>query len=168
MDQKTPLELVEQFSRCVNYPRTSEGIVAFAEELQNASEYSGVPMEDIVAKCREVADRAPEYADMLGIAREIKEDRQRKEEASTDKRKEWEREFGQPSKFDVDWSPGEVHKAAREREKLLNKRLREYLGISPYHPTPSRRDLQSVSLHDRFKAMKELGYELTMEQAKYL
>lgn len=163
------LELVAHFSRCKNYPRETEGVNLLAEELVQASGFTGIEMSAIVAKCREVASICPEYSDMLNIAREIKEDRRRvaDDEAYRKNRAQWEKQFGPPSKVSVDWDLASAAKAL-DRLKEIDHQVARHLGVSSLNPNPSRCDLQNVSLHDKFKAMQDLGYPLTPEQHKYL
>lgn len=164
---KLSSELIIAFERCVNYPRDEEGVILFAQELRRASDQTGVAMASIVTKCREVSDRAPEFADMVNIAREISADEERKRDAFAEQQRQWREQYGKPEKFQCDWSLvgcHEVHKARR----LMNQRIAAHLGINSVNPNPNRRDLQRVSWHDYFTAKKELGYPLEPAQEKYL
>jgi len=159
-ETKTPVELIAQFSRCINFPRDTEGIQIFAQELKQAAEATKVPMESIVSKCREVADRAPEYRDMLAIGQEIADEEQRKQAAARDQRKEWERQYGKPQKFDVEWTLADGAKA-HESRRQMNKAIWERLG-------KPKDGLVHVSWHAYFTVMAELGYPMTGAQKQYL
>jgi len=76
--KKTPTQLLAIFSRCINFPRDKEGVTEFAAELTKASRESGTSMEEIVQRCRESSDRAPEYLHMLVAGRDIADERRRK------------------------------------------------------------------------------------------
>ena len=164
-EPKTPEELIAVFSRCKNFPRDFATIQIFAQELKRASMSAGVPMEAIVLKCREVADFAPEYADMVKIGRELAADQARKDEASRNQRREWEREYGPPQKIEVDWT--DTIKTSREADRLMWARIKARLADA-FKGGNKQFDFSKVTWGQVYKAKRELGYTLTPYEEKWI
>lgn len=60
------------FQRCRLYPRDDEGVIALAEGLLYASDRTGIPMERIVAECKDISSFCPTDADLLRVAFDVK------------------------------------------------------------------------------------------------
>jgi hypothetical protein len=165
-EPKLPVELVANFSRCINYPRDKAGIQIFAQELSRASSVTGVPMESIVLKCREVADVAPEYADMVQIGREIAADQSRKDEASRSQRREWESQYGKPEPFKADWTMEDVKKS-REQDRLMWARIKTRLA-DRFKGGNKQFDFSKATWGQVYRAKRELGYPLTPYEEKWI
>jgi hypothetical protein len=163
-ESKTPVELVAAFSRCVNFPRDLETIQIFAQELKSAANATGVSMEKIVAKCREVSDRAPEYSDMVNVGREIADDQTREQrirEASKSQRAEWEKQYGPPQKMEVDWDLA----AIKERDRIMWAKIRGHLS-GHCKDSAQRFDFSKASWAEVYRAKRELGYALNPFEEK--
>ena len=105
-EPKHPRELIEVFSRCPNYPKGEDALALFAQGLAHASEVTGIPMPEIVQRCKATSSYCPTDYDLLNIAHELKADRDRAAAPAleAEKRKQWEAECGPPEPFNFTWA----------------------------------------------------------------
>ncbi len=149
LDLVAALDLVAKLSRTRNYPLTEQGVTGFAESLMRAAEMFGVDGAAIVQKCADTSEFCPTDADLLNIARDLKEERERKERAATPSQEaEWRKQYGPPQDFAV----VPVRKSERRDDELWRKLRKKY-------PNAGRKgkkdwpDLLTLS-----KDARELGY----------
>jgi len=77
-DDLTPEDLCRQaFMRCSNWPSDPLGQIGLAQGLKIASDRSGISQADIVTRCRETSPFCPTDADLLRVAAEMKQERER-------------------------------------------------------------------------------------------
>ncbi len=74
-DERTPLDMIECFSRCANFPRTVEGMQFLAQGLVKASRQTGVAMQTIVDACAAQSQYCPTDHDLMTVAAEIRAER---------------------------------------------------------------------------------------------
>lgn len=172
-DVRTPEELVRVFERSVNYPRDAEGIILLAQGLARAAARYGVEMQAIIRRCADLSERCPTDAYLMDAARLIHEEQER---AAADRRHnqhdEWREQYGAPKPLPLgpvkvnypghwahgmDWQVA-VDKAHADRAKIVDKLCAHF----------KVKDLSRISLHDKYTAMRSMGYPLTPEQKKYL
>lgn len=164
----SPLDLIERFSRCQNYPRTVEGIQFLAQGLVHAQQTTGIEMEVIVGHCATISQYCPTDHELLNVARSIRDERLREAESRRDQTAEWERQYGPAKPYDWRSEAASIMPAAREywrkdkqRIELMRKKAREG-GFN----------LRKLSYPQWFalqvKCQREVGLPVTSEQEKEL
>ncbi len=101
-EEITSQELVARFSRCERYPEDKQGINFLADGLERASESAGVSMLEIVEACAAISRFCPTDAELLTVARNIRDEHRREEESKRDQKAEWEKQYGKPEPFRFD------------------------------------------------------------------
>lgn len=127
--ETTPFDLIATFQRCSNYPREQLGVIALAQGLVRASETTGIGMDAIVERCAAASSFCPTDADLLTVAREIRDRYQQQAEASRNVVREWERDYGPAQSFDWRAVDRKRVEAAWERDRQLNAGIRKHLGL---------------------------------------
>jgi len=115
-DQENPEEMVRRaFSRCSNFPDDKFGVLGLAQGLKRASSRTGVPMERIVAECADTSVYCPTDADLLTVARGIRDASKRA--VQRDPWEDWKREPSAP--FDMHgYDHAQAAQRHRERDAL--------------------------------------------------
>lgn len=137
------IELVTKLDRTINYPKEMPSVVNLARGLQKAADTMMVSASLIVEKCAEASQFCPTDADLLTVARELRDENRRKNQP--DVTKEWQAMYGAPKPFDWKQIDNGKAKHVKDRERqLLNAIKAKYPG--------------ELSWHAMIEAAKELGY----------
>jgi hypothetical protein len=89
MELDDALELVERLSRTQNYPKDKSGLNHLAEGLIYASDTFDIPGSEIIAECAQVSNFCPTDHDLIAIARNLGQARDRKAIASLSSQPHW-------------------------------------------------------------------------------
>jgi hypothetical protein len=149
LDLVGALDLVAKLSRTRNYPQAEQGVTEFAESLIRATRMFGVKGDLIVRRCGDLSEFCPTDADLLNVARDLKEEREREERAVTPSQEaEWRKVYGPPQDFAV--IP--ERKPERRDDELWRKLRNKFPGAGRKgHDWPDWKVLAA--------AARELGYE---------
>ncbi len=124
MELAEALELVARFSRTRNYPKDEAGVVYLAEGLIRAADQTGVLGSAIVFRCAAESDWCPSDADLLTIAREIRDEMKRESDAKINVTAEWKKKYGQPEEFKWDQIDTSRVKRVKDRERELLAKIK--------------------------------------------
>ncbi len=143
---ETPEEIVTRaFSRCQNWPKERLGVLGLAQGLRRASDRFAIPMNDIVLRCAEASQYCPTDADLITVAREMRDTIRRGAESKVDVTAEWQRQYGQPQDFNWQQIDHAKVKRVKDREREL------LAAIKAKYP-------QELSWAGMALAAAELGY----------
>ncbi len=147
MELDEALTLIARLSRTKNYPKDEDGLTFLAEGLMRASAETGAPGQQIVMVCATTSEWCPTDADLMTIAKQIRDEQKRAQEAlQPSVENEWRRTYGPPQPFD--WKALDVPKI-----KLTKKREKElYQQIKARHP-------EELTWAGMIAAARELGYD---------
>lgn len=99
-EKKQSHRLVAKFSRCMRYPAGEDEFEALADGLEKASRIASVEMLAIVDACLLISQFCPTDAELLTVARNIRDERKREFDAKQDKTREWRQQYGNPESYD--------------------------------------------------------------------
>lgn len=166
MNELTAQELIGKFSRCQRFPIDILGINTLAEGLERASKTTGVPMAEIVDAALPIAQFCPTDAELLTIARNIRDQRSNDAEAKRDRTAEWERKYGKPVAYD--WKaeaakimPKHLEFKAKEARMLALMRDKARERHMPLHKMG-----QLEFLRLQVDCQRIVGIEVTPEQER--
>ena len=142
------LGLVAVFERCSNYPRDERGVQALADGLLAAETAMLVPAAEIVARCARESTFCPTDADLLTVAREIRDEHRRAEQR--DETEDWRRIYGPPQPFNIARDFFARANAAHQRDAEMWAKLRQHLKVV---------DGKWPDWSTMARAARELGYE---------
>ncbi len=146
MELAEALEIVARLSRTKNYPRVEAGIVHLAEGLMRAVEATGANPQQIVMICVTTSEWCPTDFDLMTVAKQIRDEQKRAQEAlQPPVEEQWRKTYGPPKAFD--WKALDTAKVARvkAREKEMLQK------IKAHHP-------EELSWAGMAQAARELGY----------
>jgi hypothetical protein len=147
MELAESLELIARFSRTKNFPRDEAGLNFLAEGLMAAVNETGAPGRQIVMVCAATSEWCPTDADLMTIARQIRDEQKRAQEALQPSiEKEWRQAYGPPRPFD--WKTLDMEKVKRVKSRE-NEMLRKIKAKYP----------QELTWAGMIAAASEFGYE---------
>lgn len=162
----TAHELIGRFARCAKYPEDLDGINFLAEGLERAAKTTGVAMADIVDACTAISQYCPTDADLLTVARGIRDERARDEEAKRNRTAEWKRQYGKPEQFDWKAEAAKIMPAAKihwEKDAQMLKLMRD--KARERHTTLAKMGhWDRMTL--RIECQEAVGLEVTPEQRR--
>lgn len=164
--EKTPLDMIECFSRCGNFPRTVEGIQFLAHGLVKASQETGVPMQIIVEACASMSNYCPTDAELLNVGRNIHREMSEQIEAKRDREAEWARQYGKANPYDWKAEAAKIMPQASahwKKDRAMVKLMRDQL-------THQGAKFKNLGYQDRLAlqiwAQDQIGIEVTASQRK--
>lgn len=167
MEPESALTAIQRFARCQNYPRGEEAQTLFADAVATASQETGVPIHEIIDRCLKISQYCPTDFDLLNVARDLKEERNRpiQDQAEREKLARWKAEMErdglkplQPAEF---LSAYDGAKARLDQDLKMMKEAAERLGVP-------LSQLYTKSWGQIYAAMKDLGYKLNGAQQEIM
>ncbi len=150
MELTEAVELIGRLSRTKNFPRDGAGLTYLAEGLLRAADQNGVDARHVVMICATTSDWCPTDADLMTIARQIRDEQKRAQEAlQPSVAEQWQRKYGPAKPFD--WT-------ALDREKTKRIKTRERELWSALKHRFHGRDLGQIDWITLAVAAEELGY----------
>jgi len=148
IDLSTALDLVSKLSRTRNFPQTEDGVMDLAQGLMRAAGMIAVDAGDIVRRCADLSEFCPTDADLLNVARDLREERDREEQRATPSQEaQWRKQYGPPQDFAV-----VIPKKPKRRDDELWEKLRAKF------PGAGRRGKDWPDWLVLSQAARELGY----------
>ncbi len=147
MDLTEALQLIARLSRTKNYPRDDDGLTFLAEGLMRACAETGAPGQQIVMVCATTSEWCPTDHDLMTVAKQIRDEQKRAQEAlKPSVEEEWRKVYGPAKPFD--WKALDIPKlrSAKKREKDL------YAQIKQRHP-------EELTWAGMIAAARELGFD---------
>ncbi len=147
MEPSEALELIGRLSRTKNYPKEPAGLMFLAEGLMRACAETGAPGQQIVMICATTSEWCPTDADLMTVAKQIRDEQKRAQETMAPSvESEWRKVYGPPQPFD--WKALDIPKlkATKAREKEL------YRQIKAAHP-------EELTWAGMIAAARELGFD---------
>ena len=164
--EKTPLDMIECFSRCGNFPRTVEGMQFLAQGLVKASQETSVPMQMIVEACASMSNFCPTDAELLNVARNIHREMTDQLEAKRDREAEWQRQYGKSDPYNWKAEAAKIMPHAMEhwrKDRAMLKPMRDQL-------THQGIKFKALGYQDRLSlqiwAQEKVGIDVTPEQRR--
>lgn len=173
-NEKMPLHLISGFQRCMNYPKDELGLLALAKGLQRAAMVTQVGMAEIVDACMAISMYCPTDAELMVVAKNLREDRERDNRKSA--RSQWHAEmraiYGEPRPFSIEEQINEpvfwaAVKVEKERQRVMWQRLYEHFSAK-YPGLPRWKLWARVSWRAIYRQMTAMGEELTPEQRRVM
>jgi hypothetical protein len=147
MELDEALPIIARLSRTKNYPRDEDGLTFLAEGLIRAAAETGANAQQIVMVCATTSEWCPTDADLMNIARQIRDEQKRAQEAlEPSVESQWRQKYGPPKPFDWKALDTEKIKLTKAREKKL------YAAIKANHP-------EELTWAGMIAAARELGYD---------
>lgn len=158
----TPRDLIRRFHACSNYPRTDEAACIFlAQDLAKAARLTGVTATEIVNRCGETSTFCPTGADLLAVAREIRDERKRA--VARDPWEDWQKEAREsgtpPEPFDIN---GYDHAKAKRCQAEYDELWRVAKGMGLCEGGRWAQDKTILA------ALRKAGYPKTEHQTKVM
>jgi hypothetical protein len=147
MELDEALPIIARLSRTKNYPKDEDGLTFLAEGLIRAAADTGANPQQIVMVCATTSEWCPTDADLMVIARQIRDEQKRAQEAlEPSVESQWRQKYGPPKPFD--WKALDVEhiKLTKAREKKL------YAAIKARHP-------EELTWAGMIAAARELGFD---------
>ncbi len=146
MEPSEALELIGRLSRTKNYPKEPAGLMFLAEGLIRACAETRAPGQQIVMVCATTSEWCPTDHDLMTVARQIRDEQKRAQEALDPPIEEqWRKEYGPPKPFD--WKALDTDKIKRVKKREADM-LR---AIKARHP-------EELSWSGMIEAAREAGY----------
>jgi hypothetical protein len=147
MELDEALPIIARLSRTKNYPRDEDGLTFLAEGLIRAAAETGANPQQIVMVCATTSEWCPTDADLMNIAKQIRDEQKRAQEAlEPSVESQWRAKYGPAKPFDWKALDTEKIKQVKARE---NEMLRKIKAKYP----------EELSWAGMITAARELGYE---------
>lgn len=127
MDLRKLGDIAKRFSRCPNYPKNPSEVVIFVEAIGKAVDRYGVDPEGLADRCLGLSQFCPTDFDLLTVAKEMREEVKRAEDAQRNRVAEWRREYGEPQPLKVSFDRQKV----RRDEELWRQLRRQFPDFWP-------------------------------------
>ena len=147
MELDESLQFIARLSRTKNYPKDESGLVGLAEGLIQAAAATGANPQQIVMVCATTSEWCPTDFDLMTVAKQIRDEQKRAQEAlEPSLEHQWRQTYGPPKPFDWKALDTEKVKFTRAHEKKL------YAAIKAHHP-------EELTWAGMIEAARELGYD---------